>query len=253
MHTAVDSAIIYEAVYYPDTSYKSIHIYLALCDNFYQGIIPVNPVIGNGQDPDNNLYWGAGYGLRAFFRKSKEWKRVRFEKPDSIILERIIYKHVSKNYYLIADAYNGKYIKQCTEDFLFSVCGSKKDTIIIDSTVIGVAGFSNLVAYMGHDGLMDFTLEDTCNNVDNKSRDVIILACISAAYFNDILKIAKANPLVLTTGLMCPESYTIHDAITGYLNNETTEQIRKRAVKSYAKYQRQSEESIEPLFVSGFH
>ena len=42
---------------------KTIHVFVALYDNKYQGIIPVPQKIGNGQDPRLNLYWGAGYGV----------------------------------------------------------------------------------------------------------------------------------------------------------------------------------------------
>ncbi|MGC6431949.1 MAG: hypothetical protein ACON5F_12965 [Jejuia sp.] len=38
---------------------KTIHVYVALCDNINQGIVPVPAKLGNGQDPKNNLYWGA--------------------------------------------------------------------------------------------------------------------------------------------------------------------------------------------------
>ncbi len=38
-----------------DTSFKTIYIYVALCDNKYQGIVPVPAKIGNGQDPNNKL------------------------------------------------------------------------------------------------------------------------------------------------------------------------------------------------------
>ena len=47
-------------------SVKTIHVFVALCDNRYQGIVPVPASIGNGQDTKNNLYWGAGYGIKAF-------------------------------------------------------------------------------------------------------------------------------------------------------------------------------------------
>jgi hypothetical protein len=46
---------------------KIIHVFVALCDNDSQGIVPVPKKIGNGNDPDNNLYWGCGYGVRTFF------------------------------------------------------------------------------------------------------------------------------------------------------------------------------------------
>lgn len=63
-----------------DTLVKTIHVYVALCDNKYQGIVPVPKAIGNGQDPDNNLYWGCGYGIRTYFKKSTEWKLLKKEK-----------------------------------------------------------------------------------------------------------------------------------------------------------------------------
>src|SRR5215510_12584294 len=60
-----------------DTAYKTIHVYVALCDNKYQGIVPVPAKIGNGQDPDNNLYWGCAFGVRTFFKKSSDWKLIQ--------------------------------------------------------------------------------------------------------------------------------------------------------------------------------
>jgi len=91
---------------------QSIHIFVALCDNKYQGIVPVPAKFGNGQNPKNNLYWGAAYGVKSFFKRSKEWKLIQTRHPGDTLLERLIFKHKNKNYYLIADAYNGKYIPQ---------------------------------------------------------------------------------------------------------------------------------------------
>lgn len=233
--------------------YKTIHIYVALCDNKYQGIVPVPAKIGNGQDPDNNLYWGCGYGIRTYFKKSKEWKYIATQKTsDPVILERIVLKHTSKNYYLVADAYDGKHIKQCTKDFLNSSAGNNKATLQIDDAVVGIAGNSSLVAYIGHDGLMDFSLSEVYKNTDTKKRDIIILACYSKRYFSPHLKQANVNPLVWTTGLMAPEAYTIHDALTGYVNNETNEQVRTKAVQAYSKYQKCGEKAARNLLVTGW-
>lgn len=43
--------------------YRKVHVFVALADN-RQGIAPVPARIGNGQDPANNLYWGARYGIK---------------------------------------------------------------------------------------------------------------------------------------------------------------------------------------------
>jgi hypothetical protein len=74
---------------------KVIHVYVALCDNKYQGIVPVPEKIGNGQDTKNNLYWGCGYGVKMFFKNhAPAWKLLKLIKdPKDKILERAIFKH----------------------------------------------------------------------------------------------------------------------------------------------------------------
>ncbi len=235
-----------------DTATKTIHVIVALCDNKYQGIVPVPAKIGNGQDPNNNLYWGCSNGIRNFFKASKAWKLVKTQKTDSIRMERLVFKHVSKNYYSVADAYDGQYIKKATTDFLYSCSGQLKDTLNINNTTIGLYGNSKLLSYIGHDELMDFQLKESFENTDGQKRDCIILACISKRYFAPHLKQTKANPLVWTTGLMCPEAYTLHDAISGFVNNESDEAIRSKAARAYAKYQKCSERAARNLLVTGW-
>lgn len=235
-----------------DTStVKTIHVLVALCDNQYQGIVPVPAKIGNGQDPDNNLYWGCGYGVRTYFKKSAEWKLLQKIKGDSLVMERLIFKHSTKNYYLVADAYNGKYIRQCTIDYLYACAGRKKEILKTNHISVGLFGNAKLLAYMGHDGLMDFSLEENFSNIDGRQRDAIVLACISKSYFAPYLEQAKARPLVWTTGLMCPEAYTLHDALTGYVDGESAEQIRSRAAKAYTKYHKCGEKAAQHLLVTG--
>jgi hypothetical protein len=236
----------------PDGNPKTIHILVALCDNKFQGIVPVPAKIGNGQDPENNLYWGCAYGIKSYFKKSSEWKFIKSEKRKGNILERVIFKHASKDYYLIADAYDGKEIKSCTKDFLNSNSGSLKETTTINNKIIGLYGNSDLVAYIGHNGLMDFTLDETYANTDSKKRDCIILACKSRNYFSPYIKNAKSTPLVWTTQFMAPEAYTIHDALSGYVLNENAGQIHQRAAKAYSKFQKCSLKAASNLLATGF-
>ncbi len=240
-----------KAVLY-DKKFKTIHILVALCDNKYQGIVPVPKLIGNGQDPKNNLYWGCGYGVKTYFKRNKIWKFLKSEKINDTILERIIFKHKTKDFYLVADAYNGKNIKKCTQDFLKSSSGELKDTLKIGNKIIGINGNSKLISYIGHDGLMDFQLNQTYKNKDNKKRDVIILACYSKHFFAPHLKQANVNPLVWSTGLMAPEAYIINDAIAGYVNNESAEKIRIKSALAYSKYQKCSTKASKRLLVTGW-
>ena len=233
-----------------DTSVQTAHIFVALCDNKYQGIVPVPEKIGNGQDPANNLYWGAMYGVKTYFKNSKDWKLVKAYKLNDTILERLIFKHKTKDFYMIADAYDGKEIQKTTEDFLYSSSGQQKDTLNIDNKTIGINGNANLVAYIGHDGLMDFQLKDDFKNEDQKKRDAIILACYSKHYFGPFLEDANINPLVWTSNLMAPEAYILHDALSGYLAKESNIEIQNRAATAYSKYQKCSLKAAKNLLVT---
>ncbi|HEX8651715.1 MAG TPA: hypothetical protein VF708_12820 [Pyrinomonadaceae bacterium] len=68
---------------------RLIHVIVALCDNEYQGIVPVPASLGDGDDPQTNLYWGAGYGVKSFFKKSKDWTLIsEVRNPRHAVLER---------------------------------------------------------------------------------------------------------------------------------------------------------------------
>lgn len=236
----------------PNSNYTTIHVMVALCDNKYQGIVPVPAKIGNGQDPTNNLYWGCAFGIKTYFKKSSSWQLIRQQKKDSVLMERLIFKHSTQPYYLVADAYNGQYIQQCTFQFLKSCSGQEKDTVKVVDNVIGIKGNAKLLAYIGHNGLMDFTLPNQFANSDQQQRDAIILACKSKPYFSNFLKQAGANPLVVTTGLMSPEAYSLHDALNAYISKLPAKEVSVAAAKAYAKYQHCSEKAASKLLVSGW-
>ena len=234
-----------------DKDTKTIHVMVALCDNENQGIVPVPVKLGNGQDPKHNLYWGAAFGVKTYFKKSKEWKLINLRKSNDTILERAIFIHKTKKFYLVADAYDGRYIKNTTEQFLKSCYGMVKDTVMVGDVTLGVAGNSKMLGYIGHDGLMEFEITTPLKKADELDRDVIILACISKAYFGPYLTKANVTPLVWTTDLMAPEAYTLHDGLSGYVKGESNEQINLRAAKAYAKYQKCGLKGAKRLLVSG--
>jgi hypothetical protein len=234
-------------------SQKKIHVFVALCDNVNQGIVPVPKTLGNGQNARTNLYWGALYGVKTHFKKSKDWtfiKTIPTNNPQ--ILERIVFKHKKSDTYLLADAYDGKYIEQTTIDFLQASSGANPIEITVNDQKLSFGGGSDLVAYIGHDGLMEFSLDIKLSPKDKKKRDAIILACISKEYFKPYLKMTGANPLVWSTGLMSPEAYTLKWALDGWILNESDAEIRERAAKAYHKYQKCGMRGARGLLVTGY-
>lgn len=243
-------AFIYTSFVY---SQRTIHVFVALCDNTNQGIVPVSKNLGNGQSPRTNLYWGALYGVKTHFNKSKDWrfvKNIKSNNPE--ILERILWKHTTTNTFLLADAYDGKYIKNTIIDFLEASAGNNIKKISYNNQTLNFGGNSNLISYVGHDGLMEFDVKGNFKPKNNLKRDAIILACISKDYFKPYLMRTNTNPLLWTTGLMAPEAYTLKWAIDSWIKEESDIEIRNNAAKAYNHYQKCGLNAAKRLLVTGY-
>ena len=244
----------------PKNSVPVIHVFVALCDNVNQGIVPVSASLGNGDNPATNLYWGAAFGVKTFFNKHRDWQLLTpsnaSSKSPQVVLDRLVFRHRRTGAFLIAEAYRGSYIQRATEDFLAAAAGNPGEKLILtvdgEEVEIYVGGNADLLGYIGHNGLMDFQLSSVPKKRDDEKRDAIILACASKNYFADSLRATGAKPLLWTTNLMAPEAYILSAALDGWLNRETDEHIRVRAAKAYATYQRIGLRGANGLFATGW-
>lgn len=238
-----------------------IHVSVALADNKHQWIAPVHGSIGNGQDARSNLYWGARYGLKTFFVKDAGWKVIRqVATKDKRVLESLIFtKLIARNghkvkVYLIADAWDGRYISETIQQFLRFSAGSDVITLDVDSQSLDAGGAAHLKVYIGHDALMDFfglkdkAIQNPEKAVSTLQSDAIVLACKSKAYFEPRLKAFGSHSLVLTSGLMAPEAYSLDAAITTWVAGAGDNEVRRSAAAAYAKYQKISPGSARALF-----
>ena len=197
-----------------------VHVVVALCDNANQGIVPVPQELGNGQDPGSNLYWGALFGVKTHFSK-QGWKSIAVTKPeDRRILERVVYFRALPRdgsevpVYAVADAWDGAEIRGALQSFLAMASGDGVQRLKLPdesgTKEIGAGGEAHLVAYVGHNGLMEFELPRPGPRSDLRPANAsIVLACASKPYFLGHLGAAGSHPLLLTTGLMAPEAYTL--------------------------------------------
>ncbi len=119
---------------------KRIAVFVGLADNATQGIAKVGAKIGDGDQPDDNLYWGCTDGLKSLFKASSKWKleqRVT-DTGDPRILERLVFRHANPDALLVAEAWRGAKLRDCYEAFQQA----------------GVSGNHDLVAFIGHNVLM---------------------------------------------------------------------------------------------------
>ncbi len=232
---------------------KVVHVFVALCDNLNQGIVPVPAKIGNGQDPNNNLYWGCGFGVRTFFKKDADWILLeQKQNPQADILERCVFKHTKTGTILVAEAYDGAQIKTCIDDFMLACSGKLSRSIVVGNLNVEAGGSADLICYTGHDGLMEFSLDESKYDAPATPKSTIVLACVSKSYFSSYLTKTKSIPLVWTTGLMAPEAYTLEAGVEAWIANKTAEEIRSAAAAAYSKYQKCSLNAARKLLVTGY-
>jgi hypothetical protein len=234
-----------------------VHVFVALADNQHQGIIPVPPALGNGRDPQRNLYWGAAYGVKTYFKASKDWELVwSGHAAKDAILERCVFQVRDNDVYLVADAYEGSQIKLAVTDFLSAAAGVAKEKVTFkmrsEEVSIAIAGDANLVVYVGHEAFMDFKIPPITGTRGSKPRQTIILACASKSFFTPYIRPTGAEPLLWMTGLMAPEAYTLKAAIDGWTADEDDEAIRQRAAQAYDRYQKCGARAALKLFATNW-
>lgn len=207
-----------------------VHVTVALCDNATQGIVPVPAAIGDGNDPRTNLYWGAMYGVKSWLKRDG-WNVEKAESPHPYVLERLMARKTiaGREVLLVADAWRGSRIREAITSFLERASG---------------VGGADVVAYVGHDGLMEFDVTPRVDRAEAKPRS-IVLACASLQYFGKHLERAGSSPLLLTTGLMAPEAYTLTAAIEAHVRGGD---VREAAAQAYHKYQKCGVKAARRLF-----
>ena len=201
---------------------RRVHVVVALADNATQGIAPVPAKIGNGDDAAQNLYWGASEGFRSVFGASRDWKLDRTDaNPSTEVLERRTYHHITSDCVLVAEAWRGRDIHGALGAYFAHLRDGPDD----------------LVAFIGHNGLMDRALAPIPAARPTRTADAIVLCCRSGEWFAPHLAALKARPVLTTEQLMYPGSFLLRDALAVWLRKGSRPEIRTAAARSYAKNQ----------------
>lgn len=218
-----------------------ISVIVSLVDNVSQGIVPVPAKIGNGDDPHNNLYWGAAYGVKTFLSKSNGWRNLGCEKDISdTILERCQFGWEDK-LTVTADAYRGSRIDQAMLDFMQQAATPPNATE------------REMVVFIGHDGLMDeqnLPIIERFPKHAGHDKQAVVLACLSEEYFSGHLHAAGSKPVVTTFSFMAPEAYVLEAIARGFANQASEGELRSSAAAAYAKYQRISAKAGKSVFIA---
>lgn len=221
------------------------HVVVALCDNRSQGIVPVPAALGDGQDPRTNLYWGALYGVRTHLAKVG-WRRVDAVLPardgvlDQIVLRgQVACADGERTVHLVAEAWDGARIRDAIVRMLRCAAGHDAAVLEVGGLRLPTGGGAHLVAYVGHDGLMDVAVDPPPDPApDAPARAAMALCCHSRRYFGPHLAAARAEPVLTTTGLMAPEAYVLDGALRAWFAAEGAPGTAEAAARAYDRFQR---------------
>lgn len=115
--------------------------------------------------------------------------------------------------------------------------------------VLRAGGGAHVVAFVGHDGLMDVAAPDiTPPAATTPARGAIALACFSRSYFGPLLVRTGAELLVTTNGLMAPEAYVLDAALRRWFEGGSADDARSAAAAAYDRFQRCGARGARRLF-----
>lgn len=221
----------------PKGAGKQVAVFVALCDNENQGIAPVPERIGNGSDPANNLYWGCSDALPKVMRASKDWGRpvyyADYQGKSPVVLDTVVCTRADAAATVYAYAYRGDAMVQCLRDFENALAGGRYD----------------LVAFIGHNGLMDDDLPQLSPCKGNT--DAIVLCCMSDEWFSDRIRRLGCRPVLMTQQFMYPAGKVLTEALAVWLKSpRNPAAIRAAAGRAYAANQGISVKAATGVFVA---
>ncbi|MEX1003651.1 MAG: hypothetical protein WDZ35_16145 [Crocinitomicaceae bacterium] len=231
------------------------HCFVPLCDNKHQGIVPTSPSLGDGFSLRTNLYWATSYGMKKYFQKSKDWKmlEISFTATDTV-MERVAFQREFENgatVILVCDAYRGDQMAACLDDYLNALGGNRCDSIFYRDHFVPISGGADLLAFNGHNGLMDVSA-DTVYAKKPRQKDAVVIACSSHNYFNPYFVQTQSYPLLNTTSLLWPGAMILNAVIEKWAVFSEDEAIRNAAGDAYHEVKDCGRQAARNMFITGW-
>ncbi|HOQ61754.1 MAG TPA: hypothetical protein PKZ08_14105, partial [Vicinamibacterales bacterium] len=234
-----------------------ITVHVCLCDN-RQGIAPVPARIGDGDAPQDNLYWGALYGVRTFLARAPGWKLLAERNGPGDLLKEAVFQRrdAATNWpgvpagrqvetIVVARAWRGLPMEAALGAFARDVLTDAPSQVALgDGRTVLAGGAGHVVGFVGHNSLMNAAVRDANvfaavpSPADARAKGWFVLACKSDAFFSPELARPHAVRLLTTKQLMAPEAYTLAALVESLARRGALAALRSSAAAAYAKYQK---------------
>jgi hypothetical protein len=230
-------------------------VHVPLCDN---SIIPCgNAKLGDGDNPDTNLYWSTTPGFGAWFsRRGGGWKRVLHQRGkatgDSDVVAVDVYRRTvrapaswikrgaPKTFELdiVVHGWRGKAIDAALAAYARDVSGGAARKLVLDDkTTLEGGGAAQLVAFVGHNRLMDLE-RYSWPEPGAKATGTIAIACHTAAYMESEVSAATRVPLLMTRDLLFSNAAPFEATVLAFASGGGYARMRSDATAAYATIQK---------------
>jgi hypothetical protein len=231
-----------------------VEVHAPLCDSSI--IACGNAKLGDGDNPDTNLYWSTTPGFGEWFdRRNGGWKRVLKQAAgatgDTDVLAVRVYRRainapagwrkrgVPKQFELdiVIHGWRGKAIDRALAAYADDVSGVGTRTLTLDDgTKLVAGGAAQLVAFVGHNRLMDLESFEW-PKAGTQAKGTFAIACDTAPYMKAQVPAATRVPLLMTADLLFANAAPLEAAVLAFATGGGYAEIRKDAATAYAGVQ----------------
>jgi hypothetical protein len=228
-----------------------VEVHVPLCDNTI--IACGNAKLGDGDKPGTNLYWSTTPGFGQWFsRKGSGWTRVSIEKQDTGDKD-VLEKHTYRRTITTPAAWRKRGApKQFTLEVVVRAWrGSAIDRALAAyaSDVSGTGTSAQLVAFVGHNRLMDLD-EFTWPKPGSEVKGTIAIACDTAPYMKKQVSAATRVPLLMTSDLLFANAAPLEAAVLAFARGGGYAQIRRDAATAYAGVRKRPVDKVIGAFTN---
>jgi hypothetical protein len=242
-----------------------VEVHVPLCDNTI--IRCGNAKLGDGDNPDTNLYWSTTPGFGEWFaRKKSGWKRVakRTDTGDRDILALHVYRRTvatpaawqkrgapaKLEIDIVIHGWRGKAIDRALAAYAADVSGSSARTITLDDgTKLDAGGAAQIVAWVGHNRLMDLD-GYAWPEPGTQKKGTIAIACHTAAYMEDEVPAATRVPLLMTRDFLFANAAPLEAAVLSFAAGGGYADIRLASATAYAGVQERQVKQVYGAFTN---
>lgn len=247
-----------------------VQAHVPLCDNHI--ISCGNAKLGDGDNPDTNLYWWTDEGFVGWFgRRGSGWKQVlkaggKAAGDDDVLEVRVWTRELAASrewrrrgvpakvpVYVVAFAWRGQAIDRALAAYWSDLYGTGSRVIdLADGTKLVAGGGAQIVSYVGHNRLYDVPAPDwgKLERAGAPVRGTIAIACNTGPFMAAHVPAPTRVPLVFTNDFLMASAGAFEGAVVAFAGGGDYRAIRVAAAHGYAVAGNHDEKKIGGVFTN---